>query len=159
MTQESLLDSNWNIGDEISATELNQHGQEHQNLGSDGGFAEDVIPAAALKAHPLSYDPGMTEWAAGLVNQEVNRIALGPAETLVVERVEFRRRGGTQDPDASVTVRDATTGDDIATALLGETIRGPGTTNTGSIVVVQLTNQIGNSITAAPRVQGYITSV
>jgi len=159
MTQESLLDTDWNSGDELSADELNTHAQEHQNLGSRGGFATDVIPAAALKDQPFSYDPGMTEWATGLVDQEVNRIALGPAEALVVERVEFRGRGGTQDPDASVTVRDATTGDDIATALLGETIRGPGTTNTGSIVVVQLTNQMGNSITAAPRVQGFITSV
>jgi len=36
MTQESLLDTNWSNGDEISAAELNNHGQEHLDLDGHG---------------------------------------------------------------------------------------------------------------------------
>jgi len=159
MAKESLLDANWNSGDELTADELNTHGQEHQNLGSSGGFADDGVPASALATHFFSYDPGMTDFADGLSGEEVNRLVLQSNETLVVERVEFRRKGGTKDPAAVVNVRDATAGETIGTATLGETIKEPGTSNTGSTVLVQLTNQTGNSITAAPRVQGFITGV
>jgi len=159
MAEESLLNTNWNSGDELTADELNTHGQEHQNLGSSGGFAPDVIGAEALSVHAFSYDPGMTDFADGLLGEEVNRLVLQSNEALVVERVEFRRKGGASDPTASVNVRDATAGENIGTAALGETKKEPGTSNTGSTVLVQLTNQTGNEITAAPRVQGYITGV
>jgi len=36
MAQESLLNTNWNSGDEIAATELNTHGQEHLDLDGHG---------------------------------------------------------------------------------------------------------------------------
>jgi len=159
MAQESLLNTNWNSGDELTADELNTHGQEHQNLGSSGGFATGVIGPEALSVHAFSYDPGMTDFADGLVDREVNRIALQPGEGLVVERIEFRNQGGATAAAASVTVRDATAGEDIGGASLGETTKGPGGSNTGSTVLVQVTNQTGNAITAAPRVQAYITGV
>lgn len=36
MAQESLLNTNWNSGDEIAASELNAHGQEHLDLDGHG---------------------------------------------------------------------------------------------------------------------------
>jgi len=159
MAQESLLDSNWNINDEITAAELNPHGQEHQNLGSDGGFAEDVVPASAIAAHAFSYDPGMTDFADGLLDEEVNRISLQPGEALVIERVEFRGKGGVQDVRAGLLVRDETAGEKMGSANLGQTTKVSSKSDTESTVVVKVTNQTGIAIAAAPRVQGYITGV
>jgi len=253
MAQESLLDTKWNSGDEITAAELNNHGQAHldldshadsyhsvqylkelvggdgispssigdddtlsvawgdaADLGASGGLLTDSLTVAGnsvslggsttvahgdlsdaptnahhpepsagiglnregrsnefsiasdgvgdseLGVDPFSYDPGMTEFEDGLSNEEINRIALQTGERLVIERIEFRQKGGGSSSNASIDVYDVTVGVTPASQTLGGTAKDTANTGTGGTVILRINNSTGSSITAAPRVQGYI---
>lgn len=254
MANESLLNTNWNSGDTITATELNTHGQEHldldghgdsfhsvqylksltggngidpssigdgdtlsvawtdaNDLSTDGSLTNDSVTVAGnsvalggstgvahgdlsdaplnahhqdpsagtgitdegtnqfgissggvtdteLGVHPFSYDPGMNPWKTG-TKTEINRIALAPAEKLVVERVEFRQDGGGSNSSADIAVSDVSQGAIIGSANLGATTKNPGSSSEGATLIVRVSNSTGGTITAAPRVQGYITGV
>lgn len=121
--------------------------------------ANDLDPSGNISVEPFAYDPGMTEFEAGLSSVEINRLVLGPDEALVVERIEFREQGGGSAVTAAVTVRDETTSSTVGIAALGDTTRDPGTTPTGNTIIVEIDNGTGGTINAAPRVSGYITEV
>jgi len=106
---------------------------------------------------PVVYDPGMTEWEAGLSNEEIWRIDLQAGETLVVERIEFRQKGGGSSSSASIDVRDTTAGSTTGSQNLGGTTKDPGSSGTANTVIVRLNNSTASALNAAPRVIGYIT--
>jgi len=107
----------------------------------------------------FSFSTGMTEWADGLSNEEINRLVLQSGESLVVERVEFRQKGGGTSSSASVRVRDTTAGTTYGSQDLGGTTKDTGETNTGNTVQIQLSNNTGSSITASVTVIGRIKGV
>jgi hypothetical protein len=202
MAQESLLNTNWNSGDEIVATELNTHGQEHldldghgdafhavqyvkslaggngidpssigdgdtlsvtwsdaSDLTSGGDIDTGAVSEPELNVDSFSYDPGITEFESGLSNEEINRTVLQSGEQLVVERVEFRQKGGGSSTSASIDVVEVGASVTTATAGLGVTKKDVGTTAQAETVLIQVSNSTGSTINAAPRVQGYITGV
>jgi len=123
------------------------------------GIANDGVTDTELGVDSFSYDPGMTEWANGLTNDEVNRIALQFDEQLVIERVEFRQKGGGNSSDASIDIYNPFTASRLAKTTLGQTVKDPGVSGAQETLIIRLTNKTGSKITAAPRVQGYITGV
>jgi hypothetical protein len=202
MAQESLLNTNWNSGDEIAATELNTHGQEHldldghgdafhvvqylkslaggngidpnsigdgdtlsvtwsdaSDLTSGGDIGTGVVSEPELNVDPFIYDPGITEFESGLSNEEINRTVLQSGEQLVVERVEFRQKGGGSSTSASIDVVEVGASIPTASVGLGTTQKDVGTTGQAVTVLIQVSNSTGSTINAAPRVQGYITGV
>lgn len=246
MAEESLLNINWNKGDEITAAELNNHGQAHldldghgdalhsvqyikaltggdgidpasigdgdtlsvawedaadldsngnvtsgggggigslsggdginpasigdgdtlsvawgdaADLGTAGGISSGAVDASALGVSPFTYDPGMTEFESGLLGEEVNRLSLQSGAALVVDRIEFRQKGGGSSSTAALTVKDETANTAVGEQALGGTTISPGSSSTGSLVTVRLTNQSGSAISAAPRVSGFITGL
>jgi len=107
----------------------------------------------------ISFSTGMTEWADGLSNEEINRVVLQSGESLVVERVEFRQKGGGTSSNASVRVRDTTAGTTYGSQTLGGTTKDAGETATGNTVQVQLSNSTGGVITGSVTIVGRIKGV
>ena len=105
---------------------------------------------------PITYDPGITEWEDGLSSEEVYRLVLQSGETLVVERIEFRQKGGGSSTSASIDVRDVTAASTIGSQTLGGTTKDPGSSGAGNTILVRVTNSTGGAINAAPRVIGHI---
>lgn len=133
------------------------------DLSDDGSgnlaLGDDSVAQQELAVDPFVYDPGMTNWADGLSNEEINRIALQSGETLVVNRIEFRQKGGGSSASASIDVRDTGAGSTVGSANLGSTTKDPGSSGSGNTVIVRLNNSTGGAIKAAPRVEGWIAGV
>lgn len=105
---------------------------------------------------PVSYDPGHTEWEAGLSNEEVWRIVLQSGETLVIDRIEFRQKGGGSSTSVDIDVRDTTAATTIGSQTLGGTTKNPGSSGSGNTVIVRVTNGLTTAVNAAPRIVGRI---
>jgi len=151
---------------DLSSAPTNAHHQEPTagtGITDEGtnAFAISVggVKDTQLGVDPFVYDPGMTEFEAGLSDEEINRIVLQSGESLEVERIEFRQKGGGSSSSVSVDVRDVDRSSTVGSQTLGGTTKDPGEAGPGSTVLIRVTNSTGSSITAAPRVQGYITGV
>jgi len=118
----------------------------------DGTYATP----SGVSGERFSFSTGMTEWATGLNNEEINRLVLQSGESLVVERVEFRQKGGGTSSSASVRVRDTTAGTTYGSQTLGGTTKDAGETATGNTVQVQLSNSTGSAIKASVTIVGRI---
>lgn len=105
-----------------------------------------------------SFEPGMTNWADALSNEEIHRIQLQTGETLVVDRIEFRQKGGGTSTSASVRVQDLTAATTIGTTDLGTTTKNPGSSGSGNLIAIQISNSTGAAIDASVivhyRIQG-----
>lgn len=147
----------------ISANDHHQDPTAGTGITDEGtnqfGIASGGVTDTELGVDSFSYDPGHTNWESGLSNEEVARIALQSGETLVVERIEFRQKGGGSSTSASIDVRDTTSATTIGSQELGGTTKDAGSSGSGNTVIVRLNNSTGSGIDAAPRVQGYITGV
>jgi len=101
---------------------------------------------------------GMTEFATGLSNEEVDRFVLQTGETAVLERLEVRGKGGGSSTSVSVRVQDVTAASTVASQDLGGTTKDAGSSGTGNTLAVQLSNSSGNtqnlSWRAELRIQG-----
>jgi hypothetical protein len=129
------------------------------STGVDFADLTGEVTDSELGVDPFVYSPGMTEFETGLSNEEIDRLVLQTGETLVVERIEFRQKGGGSSTSASIDVRDTTAASTVGSQNLGGTTKDPGSSGSGNTVIVRLNNSTGSSINAAPRVQGYITGV
>jgi len=147
--------------DTLIAVDINQDGvlgkAELQDI-DVGLFNDDGTYATSggVLGERFSFSTGMTEWADGLSNEEINRLVLQNGESLVVERVEFRQKGGGTSSNASVRVRDTTAGTTYGSQNLGGTTKDAGETATGNTIQVQLSNSTGGAITASVTVIGRI---
>lgn len=137
MAQRNWEDDSMTTGDELTA-------------------AEFVEMANYVESDKFSFSTGMTEWADGLNNEEINRLILQSGESLVVERIEFRQKGGGTSSNASVRVQDTTAATTYGNQTLGGTTKDAGETATGNTIQVQLSNSTGGAITAAVTVIGRI---
>ena len=99
-----------------------------------------------------SLSTGMTEWADGLSNAEIERIQLQSGETLHVERVEFQQKGGGSSASASVRVRDETGAFDISNVDLGSVSKDDGQSQSGNLVTVAVSNSTGGLIVGSVKV-------
>lgn len=99
-----------------------------------------------------SFVTGMTNWADGLSDEEIHRMQLQTDEILHVERIEFRKKGGGSDADVEVDVYDETAESEIGSQTLGGTTKDAGSSGTGNLVTIRLTNDTGGSINASVRV-------
>jgi len=144
--------------DTLIPIDINQDGvlgkAELQNI--DVGLLNDDGTYSTDTSEKFSFSTGMTEWADGLSNEEINRLVLQSGESLVVERVEFRQKGGGSSSSASVRVRDTTAGTTYGSQDLGGTTKDAGETATGNTVQVQLSNSTGGAITASATIVGRI---
>ena len=77
-------------------------------------------------------------------------------EVFNLERVEFRQKGGGSSTSASVDVYDVTAAAVIDSTTLGSTSTTGGTSGSGNVVVVRVSNSTGAAIDAAPIVRGWI---
>lgn len=145
------------INDNSNTFDLNGSGLAGNNISWDSNNNE--LDANATGGEKLSFITGMTEWADGLSNEEINRLVLQSGESLVVERVEFRQKGGGSSSSASVRVRDTTASTTYGSQNLGGTTKDAGETATGNTVQVQLSNSTGSAITASVIITGRIKSV
>lgn len=146
--------------DTLIAIDTNQDGVlgkvELQNV-DVGLFNDDgTYQTSGGGGDSFSFSTGMTEWATGLSNEEINRLVLQSGETLVVERVEFRQKGGGTSSSASIRVRDTDAGTTYGSQDLGGTTKDAGTTASGNTVQVQLSNSTGSAIIASATVVGRI---
>lgn len=128
-------------------------GLEARGNQSSDDTAEDIDTGYKEK---YSYSTGHSEWADSLTNEEVDRIDLQAGEKLVVDRIEFRQKGGGSSSSASVRVRDTGAASTIGSQDLGGTTKDPGESGDGNTVVVQVTNSTGGSIDASIKVTGRI---
>lgn len=108
-------------------------------------------------SEPFVYDSGITQWADALSNEEVNRIALQTGETLVVDRIEVRQKGGGSSASFSARVQDLTAASTVGSQTLGGTTKNPGSSGTANTVAVQVSNSTGGTINGAIRIIGRIT--
>lgn len=125
-----------------------------------GLFNDDGTYALASEitgSAKISFSTGMTEWADGLSNEEINRFVLQTGETLVVERLEFRQKGGGTSSSASVRVYDSTAASSIGSQDLGGTSKDVGSSGEANTVTVDISNSTGAAITASVTVVGRIT--
>lgn len=122
------------------------------------GSHNDLSDVAKQDHHgePFSYETGHASWNDGLSNEEVHRIALQSGETLDIERIEFRQKGGGSSTNASIDVYDVGATSAIGSVNLGSTAKDVGTSNSGNTVIIRLTNSIGSVVEASVRVTGYI---
>lgn len=104
----------------------------------------------------LSFSTGMTEWADGLTNEEINRFELQAGETLVVERLEFKQKGGGSSEDASIRVFDETGSTSIGSQELGGVSKDIGSSGEGNIVTIEISNGTGGPIIASVAFVGRI---
>jgi hypothetical protein len=125
-----------------------------------GLFNDDGTYAVSSQLTPgdkISFSTGMTEWADGLSNEEINRFVMQTGETLVVERIEFRQKGGGSDANASVRVYDSTAASSIGSQTLGGTTKDSGSSGEANTVTIDISNSTGAAITASVTVVGRIT--
>ena len=120
------------------------------------GIASGGVSDTELGVDAFVYDPGMTEFEDGLSDESINRLELLSNESLVIERIEFRQKGGGSSSSASIAVFDANNGNTMVAQNLGGTTKDSGISGVNSTIVITVTNSTGSTITAAPRVQGYI---
>jgi len=59
----------------------------YDTTSSDGSVSVD-------SEEPFSFVTGMTEWADGLSNEEIERMVLQSGESLIIDRIEVRQKGG-----------------------------------------------------------------
>lgn len=105
---------------------------------------------------PVSYETGHTAWADGLSNEEIHRISLQSGESFVVERIEYRQKGGGSSSNASVDVFDNGSASVIGSQNLGGTTKDAGSSGIGNLILVRVNNSTGGSVTGSVRVTGYI---
>jgi len=105
----------------------------------------------------FSFVTGMTEWADGLSNVEIERLVLQTGETLVVDRIEVRQKGGGTSSNFSVRVQDVTAGSTVGSQDLGGTTKDPGSTGTGNTALIEISNSTGSTVNASVKVIGRIT--
>jgi len=105
---------------------------------------------------PFSFVTGMTQWADGLSNEEIERLILQSGESLVVDRIEVRQKGGGTSSNFSARVQDTTAASTVGSQDLGGTTKDSGSTGTGNTVLVQISNSTGSVINASIRVVGRI---
>lgn len=108
-------------------------------------------------AEPFVYDPGVVRWGDGLTDQEVCRVVCPSGQSLTVERIEFRQRGGGSSANADVDVYDATAASVIGTQTLGGTTTRPGSSGAGNTVLVRISNSTGDFVNGNPRVTGFFS--
>lgn len=145
-----------NASNEIEAGTVVKLGGDLNDAAGNTLYSDSKNEAESERLpEPYSYSTGMTQWADGLSNEEVDRFALQSGESLIVERIEFRQKGGGSSTSASVRVRDTGAGATIGSQDLGGTTKDPGSASSGP-VTVQVTNSTGGSIDASIRVTGYI---
>ena len=123
----------------------------------------DVVPTSQwvemtdfIESERISFSTGMTEWADGLTNEEINRFELQAGETLVVERLEFKQKGGGSSEDASVRVFDETGSTIIGSQELGGVSKDIGSSGEGNIVTIEISNGTGGPIIASVAFVGRI---
>jgi len=104
-----------------------------------------------------SFTAGHRQLADALSNEELDRVVLQTGETLVIDRIEFRQKGGGSSTSASVRVQDTTAATTIGSQDLGGTTKNPGSSGTANTVQIQVSNSTGSSINASVTVTGRIT--
>jgi len=104
----------------------------------------------------VAFETAHTLWADGISNGEIHRIGLQAGETFVVERIEFRQKGGGSSSNASVELFEPSTFNTIGSQNLGGVTKNPGSSGSGNTVLVRLNNNTGSNISASVRVIGYI---
>jgi len=123
------------------------------NLGSGvEGDGSDNIETS----EQVAFETGHTSWASGLSNVEIHRINLQSGETFVVERIEYRQKGGGSSTNSSIDVFDNGSATVIGSQNLGGTTKDAGSSNSGSLILVRINNSTGGSVTGSVRVVGYI---
>lgn len=140
--------SNFDV-DDFTGTFVNNDGSNNFTVGVGTGIENDGSGNIQTEEKG-SFNPGMTQWADGLSNEEIGRIQLQSGEILQVERLEFRQKGGGSSSSASVNVYDSTASSEIVSQNLGGTSKDGGSSGTGNLVVIRLNNSTGGGIEAVP---------
>jgi hypothetical protein len=149
--------SGWTVdGNGNDFTNIGSVSADDVTVGTTLTDAANVDHTGELDAESVAFEPGHTNWEDGLSNTEIWRVALQSGETFIVERIEFRQKGGGASTNASLDVRDISSGVTIGSQNLGGTTKDPGSSGAANTVVVRLSNSTGNSLDAAPRVTGHI---
>jgi len=123
-------------------------GEGIEGDGSDGIQAKEQVTLGG--GHFVNY-------ADGLSNEALDRIVLQSGETLEVERIEFRKKDGTNTTSASVRVQDTTASTTIGSQNASGTTKDAGSSGSGNTVEVQVTNSTGSAINASVKVVCRIT--
>jgi len=160
-TSEILPDLPTDTADEdtIIPIDINQDGvlgkAELQNI-DVGLFNDDGTYSAGDQ---VSFSTGMTEWADGLSNEEINRFVLQTGEQFVAERLEVRQKGGGTSSSFSARIQDTDASSTLVSQDLGGITKDGGTSNTANTLQVQVSNSTGGAINASITVVGRITGV
>jgi hypothetical protein len=138
------------IGNNISNIGFDETktGEGIEGDGADGIQAKEQVTLGG--GHFVNY-------ADALSNEPVDRIVLQTGETLVVERIEFRKKDGTNTTSASVRVQDTTAATTIGSQNASGTTKDPGSSGTGNTVEVQISNSTGAAVNASVKVTARVT--
>ena len=127
--------------------------QEHDNTSHEPDFLEetDYDPEEDVSERG-SFNASHTSWSDDLTDEEIGRIQLQSGEKLVIDRIEFRQKGGGSSSDATLEVYDDTDAMQIGVAELGETVVDAGESGTANLILIRLSNATGDTIDASVNV-------
>lgn len=146
--------------DELDAADLSgTSGTSGQFLKTDGSTTSFANLPAETRTNLTLTSGGITQFADGLSNEEVDRVLLGSEETLSVERIEVRQKGGGTNSNFSVRVQDVTASSTIGSQTLGGTVKDVGTSDSGNQIQIQLSNSSGDTINASYKISAVIQGV
>jgi hypothetical protein len=147
----NVLDSGTLVG-EFSALNL----ANNLTVTDNGDTATvDASGGSTSSDTDFSFSTAHTSWSNGLTDEEIFRTQMEPGESLRVDRIEFRGKGGASDT-ASVDVYDDSDNAEIGSADRGQTTISPGSTSNGATVLIRLENETGSEIFGSVYVQGVI---
>lgn len=131
----------------------------NESSGLNDGDYKHLTAVQFTKAisQPFVVDNLHTAWGTGLSNEEVYRIDLEAGEILTVERVEMQLKGGGTQANHSVDIYDLTNTTVIASTTAGAVNTTGGSSGTGAVVLVRVTNSVGSDQVSSIGIRGYIT--
>lgn len=125
----------------------------------DDGDGSATINSTLTVSNPekLAFETGHAQWAAGLSNAEIYRIDLNSGETLTLDRVEAQLNGGGTASNLTVEVYDVTAGTVIDSTTAGSVSTSGGSSGSGNVVIVRVSNSTGSQQEANFVVRGEIS--
>ena len=119
--------------------------------------AAQKVPKESVEVREhVSYEPGHTEWADALADEEIKRIVPPTGATVHIDTLAFQQKGGGTSTSASVDIYDVGAATELASVTLGSADRTGYSAGAGNTVLVRVANATGAAISAEPIVRGRI---
>lgn len=104
---------------------------------------------------PFSFVSQHTSYSNGLDTEPIYRTVMQSGDTLIIDRVEARLKGGGSDT-AYIDIYSNSQGGTIAQQSFGGTTFDPGSSDAGDTIQVRISNNTGSAVVGSITIQGRI---